>query len=141
MIGEGLQLPLPPLPPAAACRLPPNAVRLVLHCEHPQAADGPIDAPKTVEDVRKEPYGLPQKCANAVALTAVVLLVAVACALPSALHTPHVCTVVVPMTACCVSHCFLWAACMPSRGQAVKMFKHLHCSAESSLYLCLAPSS
>lgn len=28
-----------------------------------QASDGPIDAPKTVADVRQEPYGLPQKCA------------------------------------------------------------------------------
>lgn len=26
-----------------------------------QVTDGPIDKPKTVADVRKEPYGLPQK--------------------------------------------------------------------------------
>ena len=26
--------------------------------------DGPIDAPKTVADVRREPYNLPERCAS-----------------------------------------------------------------------------
>jgi hypothetical protein len=29
------------------------------------AGDGPIDAPKTVADVRKEPYALPDRCGSA----------------------------------------------------------------------------
>lgn len=32
-----------------------------------QAEDGPVDAPKTVADVRQEPYNLPPGCANACA--------------------------------------------------------------------------
>lgn len=59
---------LPP-PPAAACRPLPAASAgsidaCLLHtCPTacPQLADGAIDKPKTVADVRQEPYGLPQK--------------------------------------------------------------------------------
>lgn len=38
-----------------------------------QAADGPIDKPKTAKDVRQEPYGLPQKCAAAVTAASIFL--------------------------------------------------------------------
>ena len=40
---------------AAAASLPACLVRMQA------AADGPIDEPKTVDDVRKEPYGLPKE--------------------------------------------------------------------------------
>ena len=52
--------PLPPPPPAAAaCRT--ACAHMACPLRSAQAADGPIDKPKTVADVKQEPYGLPQK--------------------------------------------------------------------------------
>jgi hypothetical protein len=41
----------------------PTATQQPPSAPAPQATDGPIDAPKTVEDVRKEPYALPPRWA------------------------------------------------------------------------------
>lgn len=59
--GALLLPPLPPLPlllPATAATALTLSTTCFCCC---QVTDGPIDQPKTVADVRKEPYGLPQK--------------------------------------------------------------------------------